>query len=208
MKLDDLFGEKKLDLNNITCHSGGALGADSEFEKIGEEFGVKTRAYSYKTKYHQSVNKVEISDEDYDEGVLEINRANKTLGRYGISKYMNLLARNWSQVKYSKQVFAIGSIVGPGKKGSKGFYNKSEFQVVDGGTGYACMCAVNNERDVFVFDQNLDKWFRWSYTSLKFIELKDVPKITEQDFAGIGTREIKPNGIKAIRDLYEKTFNL
>jgi len=208
MKLDDLFSERKIDLNNITCHSGGAVGADSEWEKIGEEFGVKTKAYSYKTKYHQSVNKVEISDDDYDEGVIEVNRANKTLGRYGISKYMNLLARNWSQVKYSKQIFAIGSIVGAGKKNDRGFYSKSKYETVNGGTGYSVQMGINNEKEVYVFDQNLDKWFRWSYTSLKFIELKDVPKITEQDFAGIGTREIKPNGIKAIRDVYEKTFNL
>jgi hypothetical protein len=38
------------------------------------------------------------------------------------------------------------------------------------------------------------------------VELKDVPSITEQDFAGIGTREIRPNGIQAIRDVYTKTF--
>jgi hypothetical protein len=207
MTLDDLFNSKPLKLDNITCHSGGAIGADSEFEKIGEEFGVKTRAYSYKTKSHTTPNKVEISDHDYDEGVIEVNRANKKLGRYGISKYMNLLARNWSQVKYSKQIFAIGTIVPAGKKNAKGYYSKSKYETVDGGTGYAVAMSINNEREVYVFDQVLDKWFRWSYNSLRFVELKDVPKITDQNFAGIGTREIKPNGIKAIRDVYEKTFN-
>ena len=120
---------------------------------------------------------------------------------------MNLLARNWAQVKYSEEVFAIGTIVEPGKKGSKGFYNKSDFQVVDGGTGYACMCAVNNSRPLYVFDQDKDKWFRWSYTALKFIELKGTPVITTENFAGIGTREIKPNGILAIEEVYKLTFN-
>jgi len=37
--------------------------------------------------------------------------------------------------------------------------------------------------------------------------MKDIPSITSQNFAGIGTREIQPNGIKAIKDVYEKTFN-
>jgi hypothetical protein len=37
--------------------------------------------------------------------------------------------------------------------------------------------------------------------------MKDVPCITSQNFAGIGTREIQPNGIKAIKDVFEKTFN-
>lgn len=207
MTLDDLFNSKPLKLDNLTCHSGGAIGADTLWEEIGEEFGVKTRAYSYKTKSHTTPNKVEISDHDYDEGVNEVNRANKSLGRFGISKYMSLLARNWSQVKYSKQIFAIGTIVPAGKKNAKGYYSKSKYETVDGGTGYAIQMAVNNEKEVYVFDQVLDKWFRWSYNSLRFVELKDVPKISDQNFAGIGTREIKPNGIKAIRDVYEKTFN-
>jgi len=121
---------------------------------------------------------------------------------------MNLLARNWAQVKYSDEIFAIGNIIEPGKKGSRGFYNKSEFQVVDGGTGYACMCAVNNNKPLYVFDQGKDKWFRWSYTSLKFIEVDKDLKINFENFAGIGTRDIKPNGIKAIEDLYKTTFNI
>ena len=104
----DIFDKKPIDLANIICHSGGAEGSDTAWEKIGEKFGVKTKAYSYKTKVHTSPNKVEISDEDYKEGISEVNKANKFLNRYGIHKYMNLLARNWAQVKYSKQIFAIG----------------------------------------------------------------------------------------------------
>lgn len=204
----DIFDKKPLRLDRLTCHSGGAEGADTYFETIGDKYGVKTNTYSYKTKYHNSVNKVEISQEDFIEGIDEINRANKVLGRFGIHKYINLLARNWAQVKYSKEVFAIGSIVEPGAKGNRGYYNKSKYQVVDGGTGYACQMAINNDRDLYVFDQNKDKWFRWSYTSLSFIEIeKELVKINFEDFAGIGTREIKDNGIRAIEDLYKRTFN-
>lgn len=200
----DIF-DKDMDLNNIVCHSGGALGADTEWETIGSEFGVKTRAYSHKTPLHQSPNKVEISEEDYKEGVLEVNKANKWLNRYGINKYMNLLARNWAQVKYSDEVIAIGYIVRKGEKNPKGYYNKGKYDMVDGGTGYACQMAINNQRPVYVFDQIRDKWFRWSYSSLRYMECK-CPKITHQNFAGIGTREIKSNGIQAIRDVYDKTF--
>jgi hypothetical protein len=42
---------------------------------------------------------------------------------------------------------------------------------------------------------------------MSFIPMKDIPTIQVQDFAGIGTREILPNGIRAIRDVYFKTFN-
>jgi len=203
----DIFGNPPIRLDKLVCHSGGAIGSDTYFETIGDNYGVKTKAYSYKTKYHTTENKVEISDSDYEEGVKEITKANRVLSRYGIHKFMNLLARNWSQVKYSDEVFAIGTIVEPGKKGSKGFYNKSEFQVVDGGTGYAVQMAINNGKFVYVFDQDKDKWFRWSYTSLKFIEVTKPLKISYENFAGIGTREIKPNGIKAIEEIYKLTFN-
>lgn len=202
----DIFDKKPLNLNNVTCHSGGAEGADTFWEIKGKDYGVKTNAYSYKTPKHQSPNKVEISDEDYKEGIDEVNKANKWLGRYGIHKFMNLLARNWAQVKYSNQIFAIGRIVNPGEKGSRGYYNKSKYQSVDGGTGYAVQMAINNEKEVFVFDQFKDKWFRWSYTSMSFIEMSETPLIEYQDFAGIGTRDIKQNGIGAIESVYKKTF--
>ena len=203
----DLF-EDTIDLKSITCHSGGATGSDSYWESIGANFGVKTRAYSYQTKYHQSPNKVEISDGDYKEGVDEINKSNKHMDRFGINKYMNLLARNWAQVKYSNQVFAIGTIVEPGAKSPKGYYSKAKIQTVDGGTGYAVMMAINNMREVYVFDQIKLKWFRWSYSTMSFIELKETPKIRTHNFAGIGTREITADGIKAIEEVYQKTFQL
>lgn len=177
------------------------------FETFGEKLGVKTKAYSYKTKSHTSKNKVEISDEDYQEGIVQVNRANHWLNRFGINKYMNLLARNWCQVKYSKQVIAIGTIINPGEKSSKGYYCKSKYQSVDGGTGYAVQMAIDNLKEVYVFDQVKEKWFRWSYSSMSFIETS-CPKIMVQNFAGIGTRDITDAGINAIKDVYRKTFNL
>ena len=206
--ISDIFDTNTIDLLNIVCHSGGAVGSDTYWEELGEKFGVKTRAYSYKTKYHISPNKIEISVEDYDEGILEVNKANHILNRVGIQKYMNLLSRNWSQVKYSNQVFAIGMIIKVGDKNTKGFYNKGECDIVDGGTGYAVTMAINNFRDVFVFDQILDKWFVWSYISKQYIEMNTIPTIKYQNFAGIGTRDIQTNGIKAILDVYKKTFKV
>jgi hypothetical protein len=199
----DIFGLKPLDLNNIVCHSGGAQGSDTYWETIGED---KTKAWSYKTNYHLSKNKVELSDEDFKEGILEVKKANKFLNRYGISKYMNMLARNWAQVKYSDEVFAIGYIVKVGQKNIKGYYNKGKYDMVDGGTGYAVQMAINNQKPVYIYDQIVDNWFRWSYSSLSFILMKDSPKIKFQNFAGIGTRQITKNGIEAIRKTYNKTF--
>jgi len=203
----DIFNkENKLDLTNITCHSGGATGADFFFEAIGSEYGVTTKAYSYKTGYHMSENKVEISDDDYKEGIVEINNANKILTRSNISKYMNLLARNWAQVKYSDEIFAIGRILKPGDRGDRGYYNRSKYEVVDGGTSYSVMMGINHMKTVYVFDQIKVKWYRWSYISKSFIEIEETPIITFQNFADIGTRKINTEGISAIKDVYDSTF--
>jgi hypothetical protein len=203
--INSLFDDN-IDLSNIVCHSGGAEGSDTVWEIEGDVFGVKTFAYSYKTSIHKSPNKVEISDDDYNEGIIQVNKANKYLNRFGIQKYMNLLARNWAQVKYSDQIFAIGHIVDPGKKTPKGYYSKSKIQTVDGGTGYAVMMGILNNKVVYVFDQSKSKWFRWSYSIESFIEMSECPKITSQNFAGIGTRRIQPNGELAIKQVYQLTF--
>lgn len=197
----NIFGEVKLDVSKIVCHSGGADGSDTEWSNACKEIGVKTNAYSYKTKYHDSDDKVEISDEDYNEGIREVQRANKYLKRYGIGKYINLLARNWAQVKYSTQVFAIGSIVNPNDKTPDGYYNRSSLPLVNGGTGWAVMMAILNKREVFVFDQDKNKWFVWSDSHNRFVEYSGTPKISSYNFAGIGTRELKENGLNAIKDV-------
>lgn len=137
-----MFDPPKIDKTKLTLHTGGALGSDSYFEKLSIEHGISVRAYSYKTKYHNSPNKVEISEEDYLDGISEVNKANKFLNRWGIHKYMNLLARNWAQVKYSKQIIAIGRIVDPGQKTSRG-YCRSTGQSVDGGNW---VCSSNGNK--------------------------------------------------------------
>lgn len=202
----DIFDYKELDISKMVCHSGGAIGSDQYFEKICEKYNIKVNAYSYKTEKHKSKNKVEISDDDYKEGVSEINKANKWLNRFGIHKYMNFLARNWTQVKYSDEIFAIGYIIEPGKKGKKGYYNKSKLQVVDGGTGYAVQMGINNDKLIHVFDQNLNNWFRWSPLSNKFIKVENEIKIVYHNFAGIGTRDLKKNGSEAIKKLFKNTI--
>ena len=50
----DIFDKKPINLANIICHSGGALGSDTFWETEGEEYFVTTKAYSYKTTKSKS----------------------------------------------------------------------------------------------------------------------------------------------------------
>jgi hypothetical protein len=190
--------------NKITFNSGGAEGSDTYWEMMAEIYGMKINAFSYKTKKHKSINKKEISEEDYEEGIIEIKRANKHLKRKNIDKYMNLLARNWAQVKYSNEIFAIGNILKKGETSKKGY--KASNESVDGGTGYAIQMGILNNKTIYVFDQDKEQWFKWSYIIETFIKIKD-PIILEKNIAGIGTRELKSSGKKAIENLFLNSFN-
>jgi hypothetical protein len=129
---------------------------------------------------------IEISEEEFEEGKQRVLKANETLNRKPNS-YMDLLARNWMQVKNADAIFAIGHL-------SKG--------IVNGGTGWAVQMAIDAGKPVYVFDQERNQWYKningvWSES--------DVPTLTP-NFAGIGTRQLNDLGKEAIREVYRKTF--
>lgn len=204
--IDDIFGEvPPTDLSKATCHSGGASGADTLWETESAKYGTVTKAYSYKTDYHKSPNKVEISEELYLEGIDKVNKANHTLNRYGIQKYMNLIARDWAQIKFSEQVFAVANIVASKKKGKR-YYNRSKYEVVDGGTGYGVQMAIDHDKEVYVFDLKRDDWYHWSSATMSFVKCKKKPIITKPNFAGIGSRDLTKKGEEAIVEILKETY--
>ena len=207
--MNDIFGQiPPVNPKNCICHSGGASGSDTLWETITEHYGGTTKAYSYKTDYHKSKNKIEISEEDFQEGIEEVRKANKIMNRYGIQKVMKLLSRDWAQVKYSNQIIAIGHIVQPGEHGKKGFPSNATQAVVDGGTGYAVTMGIIHEKPVFVYEQDEKKWYRWSYNTKNFIEvLPDNVYLIHHHFAGIGTRDINSDGEKAILHVFTNTLS-
>lgn len=119
-------------------HSGGADGSDTMWDIIGKVYGLNTvRHYYYITKTPRG--NFPISEAAYEEGKSAVYRANNTLKRQNIEKYMGLLARNWCQVKNSDAVFAI----------IEGFIGST---IVKGGTGWAVQMAIDSDKDAFVFD--------------------------------------------------------
>lgn len=194
-------------LKGAINHSGGALGSDSYWGDLGRLYGVKSNHYFHGDRTPKGT--IAQEEVDYLEGVDKAKQAAYVMGRHINDNILNLLARNWSQVKHSDAIYAIGTIVRPGEKNAKG-YNVKATQV-DGGTGYAVQMAINSigadgnsaRKPVFVFDQKTNKWYTYDYSANDFIET-ETPRLTE-NFAGIGTRQLYSNGMKAIADVYEKT---
>lgn len=187
--------------------SGGAQGSDLAWDRIGREFNIPAE------------NMHHYRPEDYHDAPLDtrllidasVEYAADCLGRPWNFKGIDLVKRNWFQVANAESIFAIGRIIKPGENNFKGFKNKSKYEVVDGGTGWAVQMAINMGKPVYVFDLNREHgWYYWGGNSFEPLIIKDIilphtPALTKH-FAGIGTREITPEGSQAIRRVYEKTF--
>ena len=183
--------------NNI-CHSGGCPGSDMEWENQSIKYDIKTIAYSFQGHVQEGKYPKILSSEELVEGWQLVLLCEKPIKRplYKI-KYTpcvkNLLCRNWFQVKNSEAIYAIGSLV----IGSN--------RLVDGGTGWAVQMAINNNKPIYLFEQNLGSWFMYHYPSNEFAQIYSIPFLTT-NFAGIGTRKINEAGMKAIKEILE--FNL
>jgi hypothetical protein len=185
----------------MICNSGGAPGSDMVFEKECVDNGIEIIAWSFANHHTDSKFRKILTQEELKEGWEHAVIANQTLKRNVnfLSPYVkNLLSRNWFQVKNSDAVFAIGVI------------QKENWNIVNGGTGWAVQMAIDSNKPLYVFDQEKGYWFVYSLIKDQdnndrgtFLTNKDsifLPKLTE-NFAGVGTREINDNGIKAIKDL-------
>jgi len=174
----------------MICNSGGAQGADSIFELYCAKNGIEVIAWSFDGHNTKSPVRKILTKDELDEGFEHVKIANKTLKRmiYGLKPYVKkLLSRNWFQVKNSEAIYAISTI-------------RDDFQQVDGGTGWAIMEGVDNHKSIYVFEQNLNSWFKYNYDICKFEKYDFIPKLTNT-FAGVGTRDINQNGINAIKEL-------
>ena len=176
----------------VTVHSGGAKGADTVFQKSAEDSGHIVKAHSFKGHAKGNKSKVEHTEEELKEADSHLEKANKTLNRKfppSNNYTLNLLRRNYFQVKDSEQVIAVSRIHRDKVFGGT---------FVTGGTAWATQMGIDMGKPVYVFDMNTNQWHEWDG---KEYSPSNAPTITG-DFAGIGSRNITKEGIKAIQSLF------
>lgn len=187
-------------LQGFVNHSGGAVGSDAIWEEIGKKYGVISNHYFVKGNKTPNGN-VEITQEEAYEADEKLMIANRTLKRKfpTDNEYVNnLLRRNWQQVKNANTIYAISTISN----------NK-----VNGGTGWAVQMAIDEGKQVYVFDQDKNQWFEWVINKNLLGEdsdgnfIKIITPVLTKSFAGIGTRKINDNGRKAITSVYNKSVS-
>lgn len=195
------------DLSHITLISGGAKGSDTEWERLAKEHNLKTKIFT--TKDYDNIDK---GTTFYNEIEEAYKLACKQLDRPEINTgYVSkLVRRDYLQAKNAQAIYAIGNIIKPKEKDSKGYINKTNREIVSGGTGYCVQMAINLNKAVFVFNQKDTKWYLWNNFTYKFVSLKNViPDLQGISyFAGIGTREITEEGKQTIKDFYQNSINI
>jgi hypothetical protein len=209
-KIEETKQEVKSEVNNmneLTNHSGGAKGGDMVWDSIGKEYGV-TNHNHYTTKYFDN-----LSPEEQVELSQQYLQTAKWLGRGVINSESyagKLVRRDMIQANNSDGIFGVTELVKPGVNGRKGYVNKTNHSIPEGGTGYAVTRGILTNKPTFVFNQsdnygNEIGWYKWDVKLNDFIKV-DTPILTK-NYAGIGSQEINELGIQAIRDVYEKTKN-
>ena len=217
--------------SNVRGHSGGAAGADTKWDEIGQEFGpVKFNHYYTGTRSEKNAPKGNVDISKLQVAITGSSKvaeaANKMWGNQKDGKIVpyayatmkdERLIRNWAQVYYSDAVFAIAPIGKAGDVWSEDGNKKKEEQrivvkseIVQGGTGYAVEMAIQAGKPVYVYNDpnakaqsHLPKgWYTWDGSQFVAIE---TPTLT-RNFAAIGSRGMSAEAEQAIRDVYKKTF--
>lgn len=182
---------------HLEGYSGGAYGSDNQWEVIGRSVIKYPNTFKFTHYYHGKKTPFgtqHITEEDYHEGIIAMHKANLVLRR-NVNPYISLLVRNYVPVKNADAIFGVVQAIpryGPGVKHVN----------IDGGTGWGIQMAQDMGKPVYLFDQSVNQWKEyeegWGWC------MCTCPILTER-FAGIGTRAIKENGIKAIEAIYHKT---
>ncbi|MDH5753336.1 MAG: hypothetical protein OEZ59_13075 [Deltaproteobacteria bacterium] len=176
-----------------TLISGATNGAEAEFGRLAEQYGLQEINYSFEG--HNNVR---------SRGLHELSREELLKGDVSLTYVSRLLNRNYTQkgdtfrkvlqtlfhiVNTSEEVFVIGEIQGD--------------QTVKGGTGWGTEFAKICNKPLFTFDQKKGGWFSWQKTDW---EPHQNPLITRRHFAGLGTRFLEDSGQQAIAELFKETF--
>jgi len=181
------------------CFSGGAKGADSVWGLAALELGHQVVHYSFVGHKPGTRENIRIlNDTELKEADVYLQKAAIFLKRklpYKKPWIMNLLRRNWYQVRDTNKVYAVSGL-SPFSKSRSG---------VDGGTAWAIEMALNLKvSEIFVFDQKQNHWNQWNYLPDghgKWIYIEFPPKPTGK-WTGIGSRDLSDKGFEAIVSVF------
>lgn len=179
------------DRSEVVLHSGGHKGAEAEFGRCAEEWGIPEVTYSFPGHVmERSRGVVELTEEQLAKGDVSMEIVSRRMGRtyHRPGRIRRVVQSLFHMVNEAYHVFVVGWI--------------QPDDTVKGGTGWAVELAKLFNRPVSVYDQDEDRWHLWQKGRWE----PSDPVIPERPFAGTGTRNLTDEGRAAIRDLFERSF--
>jgi hypothetical protein len=174
-------------------YSGGARGAEAEFGRCAEAWGMQETHFSFEGHpfLERERGAVVLGDDELKKGDFSLVYASHRLSRplSNIPNIRRILQTVWHQITAASEVFVIGAL--------------EESGTVRGGTGWGAELARLWSKPVCLFDQEKGCWYRWDATHWR---KEDAPIIHRPAFAGIGTTSLTSEGRVAIRQLFERSF--
>lgn len=193
--------------SSLVLHSGGALGADTDWHLTAGRYGLDGynhyMAQSYASSISKELKSKGIKSTPINDGLIQntIHTMNlltgtrlSLIGESGKLDYISALkARNLFQVFNSESVYAV--------------VINSFADYVKGGTNGAVQLGITMGKPIYVYDINEDRWYSYNNKGRTPI---DLPPAVKGHFAGVGTRDIaknykdlRPKAIEAMSSVLE-----
>ena len=177
---------------NFTLFSGGAQGAEAEFGRQAERYGVQEVNFTFEGHRIDRTRGIRVlTNEELVKKDVSLTYVSKLLDRkFSNGPQIRMVLRTiMHQVDAGLEVFVIGTIQDDG--------------TVTGGTGWGAEFAKICNKPLYVFCQNKASWFTWQIDAWMAIQ---PPVITQTHFTGTGTRFPNEAGRQAIAELFARSF--
>ena len=172
--------------------SGGAAGAEAAFGAAAERYGVDEVNFTFEghNPARQRGRRV-LTNAELRRGDVSLGYVSKLMHRKypDTPLFRKVLQTIWHQVQNAQEIFLVGKI--------------NDDDTVTGGTGVAAEYAKILNKPLYVFDQERDRWHRWTGEGWRE---ENAPVVRQPLFCGTGTRFLKSNGQAAIDQLFARTF--
>jgi len=172
--------------------SGAANGAEAAFGAAAERYGIDEVNFTFEGHGDSRTRGIRVlTHEELQHGDVSLAYVSRLMNRkfHDATTIRKVLQSIWHQVNNGQEIYVIGEILEDG--------------TVKGGTGWGAEFAKLCNKPLFVFAQSRDRWFRW--TGESWVDHPEA-RIRQHHFTGTGSRSLKQNGMKAINDLFDRSF--
>jgi hypothetical protein len=173
--------------------SGAANGAEAGFGAAAERWGVDEVNFTFEGHRDARTRGIRVlTHEELRQGDVSLSYVSRLMHRKypDTPLFKKVLQSIWHQINHGQEIYVVGRILPD--------------DTVKGGTGWGAEFAKLCNKPLFVFDQERDGWQQWTREAAWAPH--PGPVITHPHFAGTGTRFLAENGLRAIDDLFRRSF--